>query len=878
MAPEIILNQPYGPKVDIWSLGIMAIELATRKAPRADMHPMDVLYSIPTTPSPHLEGNFSPEFKDFIDRCLQKNPDTRASTKDLLKHPFTTTERDKSLVKGIIEAIRLKKNDTTEAVDRKATGDDWWVQYNKLQEARQAAQSPVPTGPTPSHEAKTTIRPDMAKLDVRQTYGRRQQREAAHQRGAAMGPVMRRVGVMDPAARGRGGYAAQAPVAQPAPQLVPQQPPVVQQQYVYAGGESMADRRSSVEAMLASRPPHRPGSPGPNEALRMGPPRPGSPGPHEAFRTGLSRGPSPGPTGDPAGPPPPYAMMAPRPVSQPPPIRTSSPAGSAAPTAAAVRSPAANLPPPSVPVFVPSAAPTPDASKPRPSGTYAGMPQRPDASRLPPAPMFRQESGDNLEKANKRLSVQPPPKPTPTDQQPPRQRPVSAEYQKQFSRSGSNLGTSLPPNIPSIPSDSELSSSPVDVRALSSAIGRQAQQLRNSTASPNEAAASRLKPPSRSRSVSEALPPDHNLSDTLVKLLPPDLYTPSNRTLRVLRVIDELYSSELRYMETLQAVMEVYVRPLITATSGKGVILKEDQIKTIFVSFSALHPFSVEVQQVVRETVGDSTDATLDVRIVKALEEKMPLFDQLFSEYATHLCAALWEVHKALRDSSKFRDFAVHAKLDRQCGDRSLFELLTVPVGRIAQYAILFDEMAKASKNAAFIPTVNEMRKLSFEMAGSVDNCAQLILMLVHVADIPHPMILKKGQQLLIAETVDKVELGSGGTIKKRRPTRLYLLKDAIVIVKMLKDTTEPFDWLSLFEPKQVRLPKPALQYKEMLIREFVEAEAVGSKEGDGKLFSLTVNLKKGKTHVFSAPNQASRDRWVGMAMLTDNGAQTPAE
>ena len=94
-------------------------------------------------------------------------------------------------------------------------------------------------------------------------------------------------------------------------------------------------------------------------------------------------------------------------------------------------------------------------------------------------------------------------------------------------------------------------------------------------------------------------------------------------------------------------------------------------------------------------------------------------------------------------------------------------------------------------------------------------------------------MILKKGQQLLIAETVEKVELGSGGTIKKRRPTRLYLLKDAIVIVKMLKDTTEPFEWLSLFEPKQVKLPKAALQYKEMLIREFVEAEAVDSKDGE---------------------------------------------
>ena len=467
----------------------------------------------------------------------------------------------------------------------------------------------------------------MAKLDVRQTYGRRQQREAAHQRGAAMGPVMRRVGVMDGAARGRGGYGAQVPAAQPPPQPVPQQPPPVQQPYAYANGESMADRRSSVGAMLSSRPPQRLGSPGTNESLRVGPPRPGSPGPHEAMRVGPPRGVSP----DPTGPPPPYAMMAPtsRPVSAqfshaPPPIRTSSPGVPGTTTAAAGRSPVTNLPPPSVPVFVPSVASTPDTSKPRPSGTYAGTPSRADAQRLPPAPTFRQESGENLDKANKRLSVQPPPRPTPTDPQP-RQRPVSAEYQinaKQFSRSGSNLGTSLPsPQIPSIPSETELSASPVDIRALSSAIGRQAQQLRS--ASPGEAAASRLRPPSRSRSASECLPPDHNLTDTIVKLLPTELWTPSTRTLRVLRVIDELYSSELRYMETLQAVMEVYVRPLITATNGKGVILKEDQIKTIFVSFSALHPFSVDIQQMVRETLGDSTDATLDVRIVKALEDKV---------------------------------------------------------------------------------------------------------------------------------------------------------------------------------------------------------------------------------------------------------------
>jgi serine/threonine protein kinase len=46
MAPEILLNQDYDTKVDIWSLGITSIELACGKPPFAEYDPMTVKYAL----------------------------------------------------------------------------------------------------------------------------------------------------------------------------------------------------------------------------------------------------------------------------------------------------------------------------------------------------------------------------------------------------------------------------------------------------------------------------------------------------------------------------------------------------------------------------------------------------------------------------------------------------------------------------------------------------------------------------------------------------------------------------------------------------------------------------------------------------------------
>ncbi|KAG6972627.1 hypothetical protein JG687_00001352 [Phytophthora cactorum] len=110
MAPERVQNEPYDYKSDIWSLGLVLIECATLTFPYASARSY---IDVDANGEP-----FTPEFHDFIGRCLKKE---RASVEELLDSPWlqlhnaTSTERSVRRCATWLQQLHLVDEDASEA-------------------------------------------------------------------------------------------------------------------------------------------------------------------------------------------------------------------------------------------------------------------------------------------------------------------------------------------------------------------------------------------------------------------------------------------------------------------------------------------------------------------------------------------------------------------------------------------------------------------------------------------------------------------------------------------------------------------------------------------------------------------------------------------
>ncbi|KAJ3428752.1 sterile20-like kinase isoform b-related [Anaeramoeba flamelloides] len=112
LSPEIVCGKSYNEKVDIWSFGIVGYQMVTGKPPHHGQDNVNVINLIEKKDAPYLvaTGGSSKEYRNFVNKCLIKNPEKRPTTKDLLKTKFLKKGKKSSFLKIISKYQTLTKN------------------------------------------------------------------------------------------------------------------------------------------------------------------------------------------------------------------------------------------------------------------------------------------------------------------------------------------------------------------------------------------------------------------------------------------------------------------------------------------------------------------------------------------------------------------------------------------------------------------------------------------------------------------------------------------------------------------------------------------------------------------------------------------------
>ncbi|BES93068.1 Serine threonine-protein kinase PAK [Nesidiocoris tenuis] len=106
MSPEVISRLLYGPEVDIWSLGIMVIEMVDGEPPFFNEPPLQAMRKIRDMAPPKLKNTHkvSGRLQAFLERLLVRDPAQRATAAELLQHPFLRQAGPPSLLVPLMRA------------------------------------------------------------------------------------------------------------------------------------------------------------------------------------------------------------------------------------------------------------------------------------------------------------------------------------------------------------------------------------------------------------------------------------------------------------------------------------------------------------------------------------------------------------------------------------------------------------------------------------------------------------------------------------------------------------------------------------------------------------------------------------------------------
>jgi len=109
--PEMIRKEEHGTPADIWSLGILCLEMAHGIPPHRDSA-LRAMFDVGVGIPPELEmpDSWSDDFKDLLSKMLVIDPQKRGTAADLLQHPWIQTADTRKSMQELLHALFVNQS------------------------------------------------------------------------------------------------------------------------------------------------------------------------------------------------------------------------------------------------------------------------------------------------------------------------------------------------------------------------------------------------------------------------------------------------------------------------------------------------------------------------------------------------------------------------------------------------------------------------------------------------------------------------------------------------------------------------------------------------------------------------------------------------
>ena len=268
--------------------------------------------------------------------------------------------------------------------------------------------------------------------------------------------------------------------------------------------------------------------------------------------------------------------------------------------------------------------------------------------------------------------------------------------------------------------------------------------------------------------------------------------------------LNELIVSENLYRTRLNAVLSVFIKPLLAAT--QPVILAPASVEAVFPGISAMIICSEELSKQLSDTIAackSNHETQLPKDIARGLLFHVN-FLSVYTNFAESFPIAMQTLQQQLATNKHFRQFVNEARFQEECANMTLYDLMLLPIQRVSHYDLLFAAMRKATGLADFDAPVAAIRTLLPVVSHAPENSRQLAMLERSIDRCP-PLI-RAHRSWQDSLEVNVLTLDKSDAVKGRKKVQLFLLSDMIMVCR------PPVKEIGISRPTRSEEPAEALE------------------------------------------------------------------